>query len=74
VRTSVYHLTELGERNLCAAVLNLALRDLGRPQGVDFGSARAFFASQNLEFYCSVLGIDSEAVRERARGIVARGK
>jgi hypothetical protein len=47
---------------------------LGRPHGADFGSARTFFASQNLEFYCSVLGLDSEAVRERARGIVAQGR
>ena len=66
-------MTELGERNLCAAVLKLALRDLGGPQGGDLNSARAFFASPKLDFYCDLLGIDSEAVRERA-GIVARGR
>jgi hypothetical protein len=71
VRASVRHTTGLGERNLCAAVVHLALRDLGRSQGADLTSARAFFASRNLDLYCGMLGIDTEAVRERARGIVA---
>ena len=71
MKASVHRTTEVGERNLCAAVLNLALRDLGRSQGTDFTSARAFFASRNLDLYCGMLGIDTEAVRERARGIVA---
>ena len=66
-------MTELGERNLCAAVLKLALHDLGGSQGGDLNSARAFFASPNLDFYCDVLeapdllpieGVDAENIAD----------
>jgi hypothetical protein len=63
-----------GERNVCGAILRLAIRHLREAHGNDFRSARDFFESSRLEFHCSVLDLDPESVRESARAIVvARG-
>lgn len=59
-----------GERNVCAAILKLALRHLRNSRGSDFDSARDFFASSRLEFHCGVLDLDPESVRQSARAIV----
>jgi hypothetical protein len=59
-----------GERNVCSAILRLAIRHLREAQGSDFRSAQDFFESPRLEFHCSVLDLDPESVRESARAIV----
>ena len=61
-----------GERNVCGAILRLAIRDLREARGGDFSSAQDFFESGRLEFHCCVLDLDPESVRESARAIVAR--
>ncbi len=61
-----------GERNVCAAILKLAIRHLSEARGGDFNSARDFFESRRLEFHCGVLDLDAEAVRESAREIIDR--
>jgi len=61
-----------GERNVCAAILKLAIRHLSEARGGDFTSARDFFESRRLEFHCGVLDLDAEAVRESAREIIDR--
>ena len=61
-----------GERNVCSAILRLAIRHLREAHGGDFSSAQEFFESGRLEFHCCVLDIDPESVRESARAIVAQ--
>jgi hypothetical protein len=59
-----------GERNVCGAILRLAIRHLREANGNDFRSAQDFFESSRLEFHCTVLDLDPESVRESARAIV----
>jgi hypothetical protein len=61
-----------GERNVCGAILRLAIRHLREARGGDFSSAQDFFESGRLDFHCSVLDLDPETVREGARAIVAQ--
>jgi hypothetical protein len=61
-----------GERNVCAAILKLAIRHLSEANGGDYTSARDFFESRRLEFHCGVLDLDTEAVRQSAREIIHR--
>jgi hypothetical protein len=61
-----------GERNVCAAILRLAIRHLSEARGGDYSSARDFFESRRLEFHCGVLDLDADAVRESAREIIDR--
>ena len=61
-----------GERNVCAAILKLAIRHLSEARGGDYTSARDFFESRRLDFHCGVLDLDAEAVRQSAREIIDR--
>jgi len=55
-----------GERNVCAAILKLAIRHLSEARGGDYPSAREFFESRRLDFHCGVLDLD-DRIDERER-------
>lgn len=56
------------ERALAASVIAQALADAlgaGDPSAEDQVDARSFFRDWRLDAYCSILGLDATAVRER---------
>jgi len=65
-----------GFRSLLAAVIDRAIDDIkgaGPPcRKVETDRAMAFILSENCEMYCLELGIDYQAVREKAAALYQR--